>query len=50
MTPTVQRVLGTRDLVLMNIAATVGLRWRSAAARHRTAELRLYMQSTRRKQ
>jgi glutamate:GABA antiporter len=31
--PTLQRVLSTRDLVLLNIAAIVGLRWLSTAAK-----------------
>jgi len=30
--PRLHRVLGTRDLVLLNVAAIVGLRWLSTAA------------------
>ncbi len=37
------RVLGTRDLVLLNVAAIVGLRWLSTAAQNGPASLTLWV-------
>ncbi|MEP7157276.1 MAG: APC family permease [Betaproteobacteria bacterium] len=41
--PKLHRVLGTRDLVLMNIAAIVGLRWLSTAAQVGPSSLVLWI-------
>lgn len=41
--PTLQRVLSTRDLVLLNIAAIVGLRWLSTAAKIGPSSLTLWV-------
>ena len=40
--PKLQRVLGTRDLVLLNIAAIIGLRWLSTAAQIGPSSLSLW--------
>ena len=41
--PRLHRVLGTRDLVLLNIAAIVGLRWLSTAAQIGPSSLTLWL-------
>src|SRR5438270_4416384 len=41
--PALRRVLSTRDLVLLNIAAIVGLRWHSTAAKIGPSSLALWV-------